>query len=196
MHSPLRNGKAPLDLFSQVASTSTPKYFYPFGCPVYVLTKPDGKGLKWEEQACIGINLGNSPTHARSVSLVLNIETGLVSPQFHVKFDDMFETVSSQQLQIKWQQRTGFKKSDEPAPKEPPVPDMYLLPLQETKQTADAPAQVAETPVHETTPPAAGILQTQEGDNTATSSNRVSFDVAWYPELTRKIRIARGGCKP
>ena len=31
--------------------------------------------------------------HARSVALVLNPRTGHVSPQFHLKFDDFFETV-------------------------------------------------------------------------------------------------------
>jgi hypothetical protein len=89
MHARLRSGKTPLDVFSSTSSTSYPKHFHPCaGCPVYVLSarmQSDGKGPKWEERARIGINLGNSPTHARSVALVLNIETGLVSPQFHVK---------------------------------------------------------------------------------------------------------------
>ena len=37
--------------------------------------------------------LGHLPMHARTVSLVLNLSTGLVSPQFHLKFDDFFETI-------------------------------------------------------------------------------------------------------
>jgi hypothetical protein len=95
MHSPVHNGKCPLDLFSQIASTSTPKHFHPFGCPVYVLANPNGKGAKWKVRARVGINLGNSPAHARNITLVLNLETGLASPQFHVKFDDLFETVKT-----------------------------------------------------------------------------------------------------
>ena len=55
MHTPPKQtGKAPLDLFSQVASTSAPKHFHPFGCPVYVLSKrmqANAKGPKWEERA-------------------------------------------------------------------------------------------------------------------------------------------------
>jgi hypothetical protein len=35
-----------------------------------------------------------SPRYARNVSLVLSLDTGLVSPQFHVQHDDLFETVS------------------------------------------------------------------------------------------------------
>eukprot|EP00978_Attheya_sp_CCMP212_P047663 scaffold422969_cov45-Attheya_sp.AAC.1 len=54
-----------------------------------------------------------SPQHARSVALVLNIKTGLVSPQFHVEFDDLFETVSekagNRQVDSKWQVLAGLK---------------------------------------------------------------------------------------
>ena len=37
-----------------------------------------------------------SPNQARSVALILNPTTGLVSPQYHIKFDDTFETVCNQ----------------------------------------------------------------------------------------------------
>jgi hypothetical protein len=54
-----------------------------------------GKSLKaWLARARIGINLGISPTHARSVTLVLSLKTGLALPQFHTKHDDLFETVT------------------------------------------------------------------------------------------------------
>jgi len=70
------------------------------GCPVYVLKKElqDGKkAQKWTDRTRIGINLGYSPRHAHSVSLILNLETGLVSPQFHCLYDDMFETTTGMQ---------------------------------------------------------------------------------------------------
>ena len=35
----------------------------------------------------------HSPAHAGIVALVLNPKTGLISPQFHVVFDDNFSTV-------------------------------------------------------------------------------------------------------
>ena len=60
-----------------------------------------------------GIYLGFSPNHSRSVALVLNPQTGLVLPQFHVKFDDMFETTEyphNKQLDpAEWQVKAGFK---------------------------------------------------------------------------------------
>ncbi|KAL7462348.1 hypothetical protein ACHAXS_002729, partial [Conticribra weissflogii] len=48
---------------------------------------------KWEPQARLGIYVGRSPSHAGNVALVLNPNTGLISPQFHVVFDDDFTTV-------------------------------------------------------------------------------------------------------
>jgi len=71
--------------------------FNTFGCPCYVLDarlQSDPKGVpKWELCARVGIYLGRSPAHASTVALVLNPKTGLVSPQFHVVFDDDFTTV-------------------------------------------------------------------------------------------------------
>ena len=71
--------------------------FHTFGCPCYVLdsrlqTNPKGVP-KWDPRARLGIYLGKSPAHAGNVALALNPKTGLVSPQYHVLFDDDFTTV-------------------------------------------------------------------------------------------------------
>jgi hypothetical protein len=50
---------------------------------------------KWNPQACLGLFLGFLDLHSSLVPLVLNVETGHISPQFHVIFDDKFETVNS-----------------------------------------------------------------------------------------------------
>ena len=53
--------------------------------------------------------MGTSTRHARSVALVLNIHTGHVSPQFHVKFDDFFETTKDLvAITSNWQRLAGF----------------------------------------------------------------------------------------
>ena len=48
------------------------------------------------------------------MALVLNLETGLVSPQFHVSFDPSFQTVKRTfeglPLEIKWLEAAGFTK--------------------------------------------------------------------------------------
>ena len=54
-----------------------------------------------------------SPSHTRSVALVMNPRTGLVSPQYHVKFDDLFETVRgrTEGEESQWLVATRFSKS-------------------------------------------------------------------------------------
>ena len=71
--------------------------FHTFGCPCYTLDsrlQTNSKGVPtWETRARLGIYLGQSPAHATNVALVLNPKTGLVSPQFHVVFNENFTTV-------------------------------------------------------------------------------------------------------
>ena len=67
-------------------------------CPVYCLDAKLQGGVagipKWEPRSRLGIFVGHSPDHASDVALVLNPRTGLVSPQYHVVFDDSFSTIS------------------------------------------------------------------------------------------------------
>jgi hypothetical protein len=69
-----------------------------FGCPVYVLDArlQDGHRIpKWSPNVRLGIFLGFSSLHSSQVPLVMNVATGKISPQYHVIFDDKFETVIS-----------------------------------------------------------------------------------------------------
>ena len=65
-------------------------------------------------RAQLGIYLGFSPNHSRNVALVLNPTTGLVSPQYHVRFDDLFETTRNPRNNAidlaTWQVKAGFKE--------------------------------------------------------------------------------------
>ena len=68
---------------------------------------------KWKQRARLGIYLGPSPSHACTVALILNPRTGHVSPQFHVKFDDFFETVGNSPTDMdtpepEWKYISGF----------------------------------------------------------------------------------------
>jgi hypothetical protein len=52
---------------------------------------------------------GPSPIHARSVANLLSLTTGLVSPQFHVHYDDTFQTLrNSVIMKSLWQDLAGF----------------------------------------------------------------------------------------
>jgi hypothetical protein len=84
----IKTGISPLELFSQVDVTPKIKHSHTFGAPVYVLDQTlqnqGGSIPKWSQRSNIGIYVGISPRHSRKVALVLNLETGHVSPQFHV----------------------------------------------------------------------------------------------------------------
>ena len=54
------------------------------------------------------IYLGHSPVHNRNVALVLNIHTGYVSLQFHVKFDEAFRTIQQDKWNATWLISTRF----------------------------------------------------------------------------------------
>jgi hypothetical protein len=104
---------SPLQNFTGSNALPRLKDFHTFGCPVYVQNEPlqTGKSQsKWLSRARLGIYLGMSPKHARSVALVLNPRTGLVSPQWHLKFDDKFETVimSMDVTHRYWKKVAGF----------------------------------------------------------------------------------------
>jgi hypothetical protein len=67
-------------------------------CSVYVLDRRLSHGNKlprWSahSQQCVYVSLNDK--HATSVPLVLNLETGSITPQFHVIFDEWFATVAS-----------------------------------------------------------------------------------------------------
>jgi hypothetical protein len=111
----------PISKFTGTNEHPKTKHLHHFGCPVYVTEsgmQQGRKGSKWMSRARLGLYLGVSPMHSSSVALVLNLRTGLASPQFHVAFDDMFETVrkhSGDPQQSLWQQVTGFKASENEA---------------------------------------------------------------------------------
>ncbi len=68
-----------------------------WGCPAYVLSPKlrDGASVpKFEARSKRGQHMGYSPLHSSSVGLIRNLKTNHVSPQFHVLYDDHFETVT------------------------------------------------------------------------------------------------------
>jgi hypothetical protein len=78
-----KDGSSPLERFSSVKVNSNLKDLHTFGCPVYALDSRLAAGNSiphWHPRARVGLYLGPSPRHARTVGLVLNLQTGLVSP--------------------------------------------------------------------------------------------------------------------
>ena len=92
-------GYSPIEIFSGSKQDDTwVKRMRVFGCPAYVLDPAiqDGKKLpRWRPKSRRGQFLGRSPNHASDIGLVRNLNTGFVSAQFHVVYDDFFTTVTS-----------------------------------------------------------------------------------------------------
>jgi len=117
------DGRSPLQLFSGSKVDVNPKHWVPFGCPVCVLDNKlqnRRKINKWAQRTRVGIYLGFSPTHARTVALVLSLRSGLASPQFHVQFDTRFATMRRSFGDLlpssKWQEKCHFDLDQETPP--------------------------------------------------------------------------------
>jgi hypothetical protein len=95
----LEGGISRLEHFSSILVGVKLRNLHVFGAPVFALSNELSSGSslpKWSPRCHLGIHLGPSSEHARNVCLVLNPNTGLVSPQFHCWFDDFFESVRFQ----------------------------------------------------------------------------------------------------
>ena len=107
---------SPLEKFSGVKVVPKLRHFHAFSCPTYILDNAlqSGQSMpKWRQCSRLGVYLRPSLNHARSVALVLNPHTGHVSPQFHVQFDDFFETVQKKPTDLdapepEWKYLSGF----------------------------------------------------------------------------------------
>ena len=108
--------QSPNKIFDNSAVDINQKHWKPFGCPTYVLKSElqltTGIHPKWDARTWAGIYLGQCPIHNRNVALVLNIHTGYVIPQFHVKFDETFRTVHQEKWNATWLTSTGYTKQN------------------------------------------------------------------------------------
>ena len=113
------NGLSPEEKLSGIKMKHSLKHEHPLFCPVYVLDRrlQGGHGglPKWNPRSSAGVYLGHSPDHSSDVALVLNLTTGLVSPQYHVIFDDTFSTVEALQQKkepTNWENLCKFHAED------------------------------------------------------------------------------------
>jgi hypothetical protein len=114
----LEDGTSRLELFSLIRVGCNMKHVYTFGCPVFARQNalaPGNQLPRWSPCAHLGLNLGPSPMHARNVYQVLNLITGCVSPQYHCRFDDFFETTCHGGPDVSgticWQQLAGLDQA-------------------------------------------------------------------------------------
>ena len=93
-------GMAPIEIFtgSKIPEDREPlKRSHVWGCPAYVLNPQlqDGKKIpKWVVRSRRGQFVGVSPEHSTSIGRIRGLDSGHISPQFHIVYDDHFSTVS------------------------------------------------------------------------------------------------------
>jgi hypothetical protein len=111
-----KDGTCPFERFSGVGVAPNLKSNHTFGCPVYALNSKlaSGKTIpKWNSRSRVGLYIGPSPRQAINVYLVLSLDNGLVSPQYHVQHDDFFETLSPKAgnpaILSHWQKVSGIR---------------------------------------------------------------------------------------
>lgn len=94
----MESGTSPEEIFYQTKSDhELLRQAKVWGCPAYVLDPKlqDGKSLpRWSPRSKLGQFLGRSDNHAGSVGLIRNLQTGAITPQFHVVYDNHFTTVN------------------------------------------------------------------------------------------------------
>jgi hypothetical protein len=87
---------SPWEQFTGERSKLNQSDMHPLLCPVYVLNRRMQEGTsppKWTKRTPQKVYIGHLHHYSRSVPMVWDPKTKLVSPQFHVMFDDNFDTV-------------------------------------------------------------------------------------------------------
>jgi hypothetical protein len=202
--------RTPQEMFFKTKVATNPRHWYQFGCPVYVLDSKLQAGKpfhKWNLQRTkVGIYLGRSPQHSRSVALVLDVTTGLVSPQFHVRMDSWFDTIKqlykdAKQGPSQWQIKAGFVHRSQETPKtsQPQVSPTTMhtnrssteqLPTTGPTQDRNLTDQT-RTPDRNKPPPTRdeNVQQTKEGRGDPNTSKQVTTtDIPTTPTNLRKSR--------
>ncbi len=162
-----------LELFSSIRVGSNLRHVHTFGCPVFTLQNMLASGSqlpRWSPCTHLGLNLGPSPMHARNIYLILNLVTGCVSPQYHCRFDDFFETThhgtSDVSGTICWQQLANLDRA-KTAISKVSVPNQHSIMYLETP-SAEEPYTMSDPIYHPNT------FDTTSDDNSVLEASQVS----------------------
>ena len=126
----METGVSPMSIFTKTMQEGNSlRNSHTWGCPVYVLAPKlkDGQKIpKWEPRSNRGQFVGHSPMHASTVGLVRNLQTGSITPQYHLVYDDYFETVHSRDDQepASWNELLRFNRFQTEFDDDQDVPDL------------------------------------------------------------------------
>ena len=137
-HTPFKHEElSPVERFTLSNIQPNLKHFHTFGCPVFVLhnnLQAQRPITTWLPRSRLEIYLGHLEQHARNVSSIMSLTTGLVSPQFHVSHNDFFETITADDKYVQlssWMVLAGLKRGSKTgqAPLEDQVVDTPRPPI-------------------------------------------------------------------
>ena len=184
-----------------------------WGCPGYVLspTLQDGKKIpKWAPKARRGQFLGFSKDHSSKIGMFRNLQTGSISPQFHVVFDELFTTVNSVEeddntwieLFISDREYYGPDEDEEEPDNDDMFPDIdpEWLPIAEIplepRMIVDLMPQ--EEPTDEAVATDTSVEPTREDPVTPTRETQVRFNLPppGPPPRNMRIRPPESGIPP
>jgi hypothetical protein len=95
---------SPWEQFTGKRSKLDQTDMHPLLCPVYVLDRCMQEGTsppKWTKRTTQKVYVGHLHHYSKPVPMVWDPKTKLVSPHFHVMFDDNFDTVKAPDPNIK-----------------------------------------------------------------------------------------------
>ena len=129
---------------------------------------------KWSDRSRVGIYLCESPRHASSVPLILNTQTGSVSPQFHCVYDDEFATCKRDaNFTSQWQYKAKLALRNIPNDS---IRRTLVLPTQITSERDGARAS-------EEVPNLPPIMQTDWDERSSTSVGTLGNEADPQPDL-------------
>ena len=76
------------------------------------MTGSGGSILKWNRQSQLAQFLGYLTLHSTTVGLVRNLTTGNISPQYHLVFNDLFETIRTDFQDLSHSQNQIFSENE------------------------------------------------------------------------------------
>jgi hypothetical protein len=179
-----------------------------WGCPGYVLspTLQDGKKIpKWAPRARCGQFLGFSKDHSSMISILCIIQTGSITPQFHVVYDELFTTVHSLEeddptwIELFVSDRDYYGPDEEEEESDVivfPNIDPSWLPIDETPTTTSAPeSTIAAAPMDERSTISNDTPTDDHDDPAHPTPNETSYDedaspISVHSDTHRRVRFS------
>jgi hypothetical protein len=147
--------------------------------------------------------MGASPLHASTVGLIRNLRTNHISPQFHMVYDDFFQTVHATALEApaSWADLftlSWFKSDYDDKDFVPTLPDEWLTPIElnqrqhqeQVQRSQDGPSSADATHI----PEPDDEMQPQRAPPEA-SQRAPSEVVAPVSEALPPLAVLRGRCQ-